>query len=117
MSDKDFAKEGGYLGPLKDMFGIFDNVQPEDQLSFSYTYTFKKEKTSWQKFTDKMKKIVAKILPKKEEAKTEESKEKPEDALKCDVSIGIAFSSKNGAMQQGMKLTTKAIFSKFLHKG
>jgi hypothetical protein len=117
VTDKDFMKEGWYLGPLKDIFGVFDNVQPGDQLSFSYTYTFKKDKSTREKWKEKAKKLFSKIFPKKEEAKTEESKEKPEDALKCDVAIGIAFSSKDAAMQQGMKLTTKAIFAKFLHKG
>lgn len=81
-TDKDFMREGKYLDPLKDIFGVFDNVDPNQRLSFSFTYTFKTEKDFWDVFFENVANILRNIFPKKEEEKPAEKEEKPEDAIK-----------------------------------
>lgn len=115
-TDKDFNREGKYLDPLKDIFGIFDNVDTNQRLTFSFTYTFKSEKDFWDGFFEWVASVLRKIFPKKEEEKPAEKEEKPEDAIKVWIAIGVGFQAQHAAQAEWMKLTTKAIFSKFLHK-
>ncbi len=89
--DKDFMREGKYLDPLKDIFGVFDNIDATQQLSFSFTYTFKSEKDFWEVFFGKVSDVLQKIFSKKEEVKEAVKEEKPEDAVKCKVAIGIGY--------------------------
>lgn len=115
--DRDFMKEWKYLDPLKDLFGVFDNVDASQKLSYSFTYTFKSEKDFWDVFFERVSSVLQKIFSKKEEVKAPEKEEKPEDAIKVGIAIGVWFQSNNAAQADWMKLTAKAIFSKFLHKG
>ncbi|MEI7477233.1 MAG: FtsK/SpoIIIE domain-containing protein [bacterium] len=117
MSDKDYMKEGSYLDPMKDMFGIFDNVDTTDTLTISYYYQFKKEKSKWDAISAAIGKMWKKITEKPEAEKTDAEKEKPEDAIKCSVSIGVVYQPTTTQMAQGVKLTMKALFSKYIHKG
>ncbi len=116
MSDKDFMKEGAYLDPLKDLFGAFDTIDPTTNLTFVCSYVFKKEKTTWDKLLEIID-VIRKWLSKTDDKAAEKKEEKPEDSLKCKLQMYIAYQTKDPAMQQGVKLVAKGIFSKFLHKG
>lgn len=118
MTDKDFMKEGKYLDPLKDVFGAYENVDPTTKLTLAFTYTFKTEKDPRDAFFEKLAGIIKKIFPGKAEEKKEEKKEeKPEDVIKCGLAIGVGYTAPDEPTQQGMKLTMKALFGKFLHSG
>ncbi len=114
--DKDFMREWKYLDPLKDIFGVFDTIDQTQRVSFSFTYSFKTEKSGWDIFFDKLGAIIKALLNKKEEKKEEEKEEKPEDVLKAMVAIGISYEWAHPSQAESMKITSKALFSKFLHK-
>ncbi len=118
MNDRDFMKEGKYLDPLKDIFGAYENVDPNTgKLTLSFTYTFKSEKDPRDAFFENLAWVFHKIFGKKEPAKEEKKDEKPEDALKCAIAIGVRYQTKDEPAQQGMKLTMKSLFGKFLYSG
>ncbi|MBO4516597.1 hypothetical protein J5751_04150 [bacterium] len=44
-----FIKDGTYMDPMRDILALFSNVPATENLMISFKYTYKEEKTIWQK--------------------------------------------------------------------
>jgi len=90
VTEREYMKEGKYLDPMRDLFGVYDTVDATDRLMLSFTHTFKTEKTSRQKFMEKVQKVMKFLARVKAEEKPAETKpENPEDAITCKLAIAV----------------------------
>lgn len=112
---EEFTKDGSYMDPMNDMFSLFTSIGKESSLTLNFEYTFKKEKTTW----DKIKKIIVMIRGKNKKKDEDEDKDKKDDKKKAEIfaSIWYNLNSHDQYLEESVKNNITSIFSPFASDG
>lgn len=116
-TDKDFTKDGDYLDPLKDLFSVYETVDPMNNVTIEFKYTFKKKEDPRKKYVEMLKKILSFAFKKDEKKEGDDKKEEEDETMKFGLSVGFGMSYAEPAKQQGVKMAMKSLFNKFVQKG
>jgi hypothetical protein len=112
---EEFTKDGSYMDPMKDMFSMFSSIDKNSSLTFNFEYTFKKEKTLWEK----IKHVVNMIRGKNKSKEEDEEDKKKEEQTKPDMfaSVGYHLKSNDQYLAESVSHNIVSIFSPFSSDG